>query len=125
MKECAICNRPNSEEHHRIYRSECKPLVKCKKNLVYLCAEHHRGSQGVHGKHGDKLNRKLKIEFQEWLQGEFKKDKYTMEEIQKKLDVSSNAVRSLSKLMRLDKGAYLREDIIRVCMGGKMYDTSN
>lgn len=121
MKECAICNRPNSEEHHRIYRSECKPLVKCKKNLVYLCSEHHRGTYGVHGKHGGKLNKELKLEFQEWLEEEFTEDKYTLEQIGKKLGISTNAVRSLSKLMQLDRGMYGRENIIRVCMGGKFY----
>lgn len=122
MKECYICGKPNSEEHHRIYRSECKPLVKCKNNLVYLCVEHHRGTYGVHGKHGETLNDRLKLEFQEWLEKEFTEEQYKLEDIQKILGISDNAIKSLSKLMTQYRGQYKREDIIIVCMGGKRVD---
>lgn len=121
MKECVICGRPNSEKHHRIFRSECKPLEHCKKNIVYLCSLDHRGTYGVHGKHGNLLNIKLKQEFQKWLEDVFDKDFYTLDEIRKKLEISQNAIRSLSKLMDIEKNGYSREKIIRTCMGGKMF----
>ena len=119
MKECVICGRPNSEAHHVIYRSECKALIKCKKNLIYLCEAHHRGTYGVHGKCGKELNRKLKLKFQEWLEGIFTKEFYSMEEIKDKLGISTNAVKSLSKLIKQKNGVFDREDIIIACMGGK------
>ncbi|EKS4345811.1 hypothetical protein QB607_003848 [Clostridium botulinum] len=119
MKECVICGRPNSEEHHVIYRSECRALIKCKKNLVYLCADHHRGLYGPHGKCGKELNRKLKLEFQNWLEETFNKDFYSIEEIKGKLGISTNAVKSLSKLIRQKNSVFDREDIIIACMGGK------
>jgi hypothetical protein len=122
MKECYICGKPRSEEHHIIYRKQCKPLERCKKNIVYLCGEHHRGTCGVHGKHGEALNNKLKLEFQEWLESEFTQEQYKLEDIQKILGISDNAIKSLSKLMTQYRGQYKREDIIIVCMGGKRVD---
>ncbi|MBU3205166.1 hypothetical protein [Clostridium algidicarnis] len=122
MKECIICGKPNSHMHHRVFRSECKPLEHCKANLAYLCYEHHQGTQGVHGKHGEKLNRKLKLEFQKYLREIFTGERYTLEEIEKKLGISTNSSRSLSKLMQLNRGTYDKETIIRACMGGKIYD---
>jgi len=120
-KECAICYKPNSESHHIVFRSQCKPLEHCKKNQIYLCPDHHRGKMGVHGKYGHELDLKLKLEFQGWLEETFPLNRYTLEEIRKKLDISQNAVRSLSKLMNIDKGAYNRQEIIRACMGGHVY----
>jgi hypothetical protein len=48
------------------------------------------------------------------------KNEYELEEIQDVLQISFNATRSLCKLMTMDKGKYIRKDIIRACMGGKM-----
>jgi Zn-dependent peptidase ImmA (M78 family) len=76
---------------------------------------------GVHGKYGHELDLKLKLEFQGWLEETFPLDRYTLEEIRKKLDISQNAARSLSKLMDIDKGAYNRQKIIRTCMGCRIY----
>ncbi|MBY6844636.1 hypothetical protein HYI19_07445 [Clostridium botulinum] len=119
IKQCVICGRPNSEAHHIIYRSECRALIKCKRNLVYLCEAHHRGTYGVHGKCGKELNRKLKLEFQEWLEEILNKDFYSIEEIKDKLGISTNAIKSLSKLIRQKNSVFGREDIIIACMGGK------
>ncbi|MHB9927908.1 hypothetical protein [Clostridium botulinum] len=119
MKECVICGRPNSEEHHVIYRSECRALIKCKKNSVYLCPVHHREKFGVHGKCGKELNKKLKLEFQNWLEETFNKEFYSIEEIKDKLGISTNAIKSLSKLIRQKNSVFGREDIIIACMGGK------
>ncbi|WP_242977513.1 hypothetical protein [Clostridium luticellarii] len=64
----------------------------------------------------------MKLEFQNWLESVFTEDRYTLDEIRKKLDISKDAARSLSKLMDIDRGAYCREDIIRTAMGGKIID---
>lgn len=120
MKECIICGKPNSEEHHMIFRGECKPLEHCKKNIVYLCHYHHRGTYGPHGTHGDKLDKQLKLKFQNWLEISFLKDSFTLEEIQEILGISYIAVKKLSKHMWIVKGKYTREDVIKACMGGVM-----
>lgn len=120
MKECYICGRWYGEEHHRVFRSECKPLEKCEKNLVYLCHEHHRGTYGVHGKYGDNLNQSLKLEFQNWLEMQFLKDTFTQVEIMKILGISARAVRSLCKHMDYKIDGYKRDSIILACMGGKL-----
>lgn len=123
LNECIICGRPNSHNHHVVFKSECKPLEHCQKNQVRLCYEHHQGTCGVHGKYGDELNIRLKLEFQEWLEEVFTKDKYSISEIQKKLGISQNTCRSLSKLLPIARGGmYLTEDIIRICMGGMIYE---
>jgi hypothetical protein len=64
----------------------------------------------------------LKLGFQSWLESVFTEDRYTLDEIRKKLDISKDAARSLSKLMDIDRGAYNKEDIIRTAMGGKIID---
>ncbi|WP_243148857.1 hypothetical protein [Clostridium sporogenes] len=122
IKHCLVCGTSYGvEKHHMVFKSECKPLEHCKYNYAYLCGEHHRGDYGPHGKHGKKLNRQLKLGFQNWLEETFYQDRYTLEDIQKKLDISINATRSLSKLMKIEKGMFSREEIIRACMGGKIY----
>lgn len=122
MKECIICGKPNSENHHIVFRGQCKPLEHCKKNQVYLCYNHHRGTYGVHGKYGHELDMKLKLDFQNWLEETFCQERYTLEEVRKKLDISQNAIRSLSKLMQIDRGMFTRQAIIRTCMGGKLIE---
>ncbi|RUT52480.1 putative phage protein [Clostridium botulinum] len=121
IKHCEVCGTSYGVElHHIIYRSECKPLEKCKYNFAYLCMEHHKGDYGPHGKYGEKFNRQLKLGFQNWLENIFTEEYYTLEEIQKELNISPNAVRSLSKLMYPIQGIkYKKDDVIRVCMGGK------
>ncbi|WP_243149498.1 hypothetical protein [Clostridium niameyense] len=122
IKHCAVCGTSYKVElHHVIFKSECRALANCKHNFVYLCGEHHRGNYGPHGKQGKDFNRKLKLEFQNWLEKTFSKDRYTLEEIQKKLDISLNATRSLSKLMKIERGMFTRIEVIKACMGGKLY----
>lgn len=122
MKECRECGKPNSEEHHKVFRSECKPMEHCKKNKTYLCAEHHRGTCGVHGKHGQALNIELKLEFQEWLQSEFKEGLYSSGDIQKKLGISVSSTEKLLKTIPHKCYLYAAEDIVRACLGGRLYD---
>ncbi|WP_261780803.1 hypothetical protein [Clostridium botulinum] len=61
----------------------------------------------------------MKLEFQEWLEEILNKDFYSIEEIKDKLGISTNAIKSLSKLIRQKNSVFGREDIIIACMGGK------
>ena len=126
MKEihfCEVCGPSYGiEMHHRVFRSECKPLERCKLNHVYLCSNHHRGTYGVHGREGNKLNRKLKLEFQNKLEILFDKRELTEEEINEVLQISEKALQRLLKTLTLHKGKYVREDVIRACMGGKLIE---
>lgn len=62
-KCCFICGLPYTEKHHVFYGQNRKKSEKYKM-YVYLCAEHHRGTNGVHGKYGNELNIALKKHFQ-------------------------------------------------------------
>lgn len=59
-KECIVCLNPNVEEHHIFYGVANRKLSEKYGLKVYLCPEHHRGTNGVHGKNGKILNDKLK-----------------------------------------------------------------
>lgn len=108
------------ELHHIIYRSENKNLEKCKLNHAYLCQEHHRGTYGVHGTKGAALNRKLKLEFQNQLEILLDKQYLTKEEIKEVLQINDKALNKLLKTLTLQKDRYVREEVIRACMGGKL-----
>ena len=117
---CKICGNPYVELHHVIYRSENKNLENCKLNFVYLCQEHHRGTYGVHGSKGATLNRKLKLEFQNKLEILWDKQYLTKEDIREVLQISDKALNRLLKTLSLQKDKYVREEVIRACMSGKM-----
>ncbi|MBS5937138.1 hypothetical protein [Clostridium sp.] len=108
------------ELHHIVFRSENKNLEKCKLNFAYLCQEHHRGTYGVHGSKGSRLNKKLKLEFQNQLGILWDKQYLTREEINEVLQISDKALNRLLKTLTLQKGLYVREEVIRQCMGGRL-----
>lgn len=59
-KECIICGSWNVEDHH-IFFGAAKRKISEKYGLkVWLCPTHHRGTNGVHGKNGHKLDVQLK-----------------------------------------------------------------
>lgn len=117
---CKVCGNPYTELHHIMFRSEVKALEHCKLNLVNLCVEHHKGTYGVHGSKGASLNRKLKLEFQNKLEDLWDKQYLTREEINNVLQISDKALNRLLKRLSLHKDKYIKEDVIRVCMGGKL-----
>lgn len=119
IKWC-ICGQRATELHHIVFRSQCKPLEHCKLNQVYLCQEHHRGTKGIHGKRGHKLDIKLKLEFQNKLEMLLDKQYLTREDIQEVLQISDKALNSLCKTIKCGKGKFIREEVIRACMGGKL-----
>ena len=63
--KCYVCGRYGYVERHHILggrnRKKCDryPLL-----IVPLCTEHHRGTNGVHGKNGHELDCMLKREAQ-------------------------------------------------------------
>ena len=121
-RECELCKlRPASEIHHIIYRSHCKALIKSDINLIPLCqichAKIHRG------KESKELNKKLRLQFQNKLEILFDKEYLTKEDLNDVLKISQTALKGLLKTLTVYKGnLFKREDVIRVCMGGKMYE---
>ena len=118
IKFCEICGKPYAETHRIIFRSEVKALEHCNLNLVNLCIEHHKGTYGPHGSKGAALNRKLKLEFQNTLELLWDKQYLTREEINQVLQISDKALNRLLKTLSLQKGKYVREEVMRACMGG-------
>lgn len=119
-KTCPICGQRATELHHIMFRSQVKQLENCKLNFVYLCSDCHRGTNGVHGKNGHKLDKKFKLMFQNKLEFMFAKEKLSREDIKVILEIKDKPTESLCKLIKSEKGIFNREDVIRACMGGKM-----
>lgn len=108
------------EEHHIIFRSQNKQLVNCNLNKIYLCYEHHRGTYGVHGSKGAKLDRELKLRLQNKLEILWDKHYLTYEDIQQVLQINDKALMRLCKALKMEKGVFNREEVIRSVMGGKL-----
>ena len=117
---CKVCGNPYTELHHIMFRSEVKALEHCKLNLVNLCVEHHKGTYGVHGSKGASLNRKLKLEFQNTLEELWDKQYLTREEIKEVLQIKDKSLNRLLKRLSLQDDKYIKEDVIRAVMGGKL-----
>ena len=64
---CLICSSPYTEEHHVFFGTANRKLSDKYGLLVYLCAEHHRGQNGVHfdKKLDDCLKKAAQIRFEE------------------------------------------------------------
>lgn len=121
FKFCKICGALSGiEEHHIIKRSQAKFLINCELNKIYLCPEHHRGTFGVHGKNGHKLDRKLKLEYQNKLEFLLDKHYFTKEELKDILKINSNSIDSLCKILISEKGVFNRDDILVALCGGKL-----
>ena len=117
---CKVCGNPYTELHHIMFRSDVKALGHCKLNLVNLCVEHHKGTYGVHGSKGASLNRKLKLEFQNTLEELWDKQYLTREEIKEVLQINDKSLNRLLKRLSLQDDKYIKEDVIRAVMGGKL-----
>lgn len=65
---CFACGRSgHTETHHIIYGTGMRAISDREGLTCYLCRECHRGTNGVHGKNGNVLNRELKrIAQQRW-----------------------------------------------------------
>ena len=117
---CYECGMLATELHHIMFRSQMKQLENCKLNFVYLCPECHRGTNGVHGKNGHKLDKKYKLMFQNKLEILFSNKLLTKEDIKETLGINDKPTDSLCKLIKSEKGMFCREDVIRALMNGKL-----
>lgn len=117
---CPNCGRRATELHHMVFRSQVKALQNCKLNFIYLCSECHRGTNGVHGKNGHKLDQKLKLLFQNKLEILFLKNELTRKEIKEVLGIKDKPLDNLLKQLTSHNDKYVRKDVIRACMGGRM-----
>ena len=59
-KECIVCHTTNNLNCHHIIFGKNRNNADKDGLTVYLCYEHHEGTNGVHGKNGHKLDLKLK-----------------------------------------------------------------
>lgn len=119
---CEECYTTNGiESHHIIYRKKCKPLENCRHNLVDLCQFHHRDNKK--GVHNDKeLNRKYKLQFQNYLEMHLLKEYLTREEIKEVLEISEHPLDKLLSSLITHNSRYNRNDLILACMGGAMVE---
>ena len=115
---CPVCGAVATEWHHIVFRSECIALIKCSMNLVKLCTQCH--NELHHGKYGYKINRRLKLEFQNKIEFLFCKNELTKKEIKETLSITEKEVDRLLKMLIPKEDKYIREDAIRACMGGKI-----
>lgn len=58
---CEVCGRSGPLELHHIIR---RKVPEDEYNIIYLCPDCHRGTNGIHGKNGHKLDLKLKLYLQ-------------------------------------------------------------
>lgn len=121
-KFCSECGKPYAETHHIIFKSEVKALEYCKLNLVDLCKNHHTGTYGPHGSKGAEFNRRLRLGFQNNLEILLDKQYLTREEIKEVLQIADKPLNRLLKTLKVKEGKYTREDVVRVCMGGKLIE---
>ena len=64
---CFACGRSGYTETHHIVYGSLRPIADREGLTCYLCLECHKGTNGVHGKNGNALNRELKrIAQQRW-----------------------------------------------------------
>lgn len=119
--ECCNCGRCGYVElHHVILRSQASYMKQISINLVQLCQDCHRGSpNGVH--HNKKLDLKLKLELQTKLETMFINKFYSREEIQPSLQCSDFDTTLILKKLTLYRFGYSSEQLIRRCLGGRMY----
>ena len=59
-KQCIVCGSWNVEDHHIFFGVAKRKLSEKYGLKVWLCPTHHRGTQGVHGRDGHKLDMELK-----------------------------------------------------------------
>ena len=64
IKECYVCHSKTNLHYHHIYYGGKRTISDRNGFTCYLCFNHHEGTYGVHGKYGDALDMKLKVECQ-------------------------------------------------------------
>lgn len=120
MKYCQVCGKPRAELHHIVFRSEASYMANVSINFKYLCENCHRGKNGPH------MNSDVDLKYKREMQNELfyifdHKQYFNEEEIKKKLDISASEFIRMFKGLKRYKEGYLREDIVKLCMGGNLY----
>ena len=118
-KSCEVCGRKATQIHHRVFRSKVHALVKCEFNYCYLCTDCH---VKVHSRDGHELDLKLKLELQNKLETLFDKEYLTEDEINSVLQIGPTALKKLLKTLKRKPEGYFYLDVLRVCMGGRLYE---
>ena len=108
------------ELHHIIKKSQASFLRDCELNFIHLCPNCHRGTFGVHGREGNKLDFKIRLDYQNKIEMLLIKEAYTKEQLKELLKINSSSIDSLCKLTQCEKGTFNREDILRTLCGGKL-----
>ena len=68
IKMCAICGVKNNLHLHHIIFGKNRKKADEDGLTIWLCYEHHEGTNGIHGKNGHKLDMILKQKSEEcWL----------------------------------------------------------
>lgn len=75
-KECLICGSWNIEDHHIFFGQANRKLSEKYGLKVWLCPTHHRGTIGVHGRDGHKLDMQLKELGQKAFEWEHTRDEF-------------------------------------------------
>ena len=116
MPLCEICNAP-ADIHHIVHRSEGGLDIEL--NYKYLCPRHHRGRCGPH--HCKEVDIRYKLELQNKLLYMLRKEYYSFKELSLELNLPNNALKRITKDLKLYKEGYKKNDVILKIMGGKLY----
>jgi len=73
---CYICGRTGPLEEHHVYKGKNRKNSEKYGLKTKLCAYCHRGTNGVHGKNGAKLDLKLKREFQVLFEKRYNRERF-------------------------------------------------
>lgn len=78
---CEVCYREGRELHHIVKGNGKRKQHESPESIMMLCIDCHRGSRGIHGRDGHKLDLKLKRRLQE----EYSRQGYTEDEVRAKM----------------------------------------
>lgn len=121
MRYCKLCgSTENIQAHHVVSRKQQPALIRCKHNLVDLCADCHILAPNAVHNNGFKELKQLRLEKQREYYKLFELKYYPKDVIKELLGISQKDIDMLLKPVKNVAGFYEREDIIRACMGGKI-----
>lgn len=63
-RRCYICGATEGLERHHVMGAANRKLSEKCGLVIWLCLEHHRGTNGAHGKNGNEVSKWLKREAQ-------------------------------------------------------------
>lgn len=120
-ENCSMCySYFRLEVHHIIFRSQAKFLINCNLNKIKIC--HNCHDYLHHNKNGYKLDKKIKLDYQNKLEFLLDKEYFTREELNNIFKINEKALDSFCKLMKSEKGVFNRDEVLRVAMGGKIIE---